>query len=59
MNEVVVSIPPRRVVHAPTGDEGTVLGVDERGYQVVLFDGDSSPLSMRDDVLTPMPEVKR
>jgi hypothetical protein len=59
VNEVVVAIPPRRVVHLPTGDLGTVLGVDEHGYQVVRFDGDSCPLSMRDDVLAPAVEVER
>ncbi len=55
MNTVVVAIPPRKVVHTPTGDVGTVLGVDEDGYLVVRFDCDERfPVSLRDDVLAPV-----
>lgn len=48
---VLVAIPPRRVTHLPTGDLGTVLGVDADGYQVVRFDGERYPLSLKDEVL--------
>lgn len=53
MNEVVVATPPHRVMHIPTGDLGTILGVDGGGYLVVRFDCDEQfPVSLRDDVLT-------
>ncbi len=57
MHDVVaVPIPPRRVIHLPTGDTGTVLGVDADGYQVVRFVGDRLPVSVRDDVLCDAPD---
>ncbi len=58
MSDVLVAIPPRRVTHLPTGDTGTVLGVDADGYQVVLIDGERHPLSLKDEVLAPAPPVK-
>lgn len=57
MHDVVtVPIPPRLVIHLPTGGTGTVLGVDADGYQVVQFVGDQLPVSVRDDVLCDAPD---
>jgi hypothetical protein len=51
MAEVCLALPARRLVHVPTGDVGTLVGLDVDGHQMVVFDGDTWPTSLLDYVL--------